>query len=71
MISSSVFDSAISIVDQIQSGNVSPDIATISELVSNSAIHSQTVNIATLALLVVWLTGIFDSYRIGHSQGKL
>jgi len=58
------------IVELILSGEVRPDIASVTELVTKSPTGSegQLLNIATAVLIIAWLVGIFDSYRVGRSQ---
>jgi hypothetical protein len=58
------------IVELIQSGEVQPDIASVTELITKSPTGSegQLLNIATAALVIAWLVGIFDSYRVGRTQ---
>ncbi len=58
------------IAELIQAGKVQPDIASISELITKSPAGSegQLLNIATTVLVVAWLIGIFDSYRVGRTQ---
>ena len=65
-------ESALRITDKIQSGEVPLDVATITELVSNSPTGADALllNIATVVLIVCWLIGIVDSYRVGHAQDK-
>ena len=61
------------IVDRIQSGEVAADIGTIVELFTEQAEGADipSVKIATTAIVVSWLIGIFDSYRIGRKKDKL
>ena len=61
------------IVDRIQSGEVAADIGTIVELFTEQAEGADmpSVEIATTAIVVSWLIGIFDSYRIGRKKDKM
>ena len=61
---------ALQIVDKIQSGEIQPDIAVITELVAKQPIgtEAQLTTIATAVLIIAWLVGIVDSYRIGRLQ---
>ncbi len=63
---------ALQIAEEIQSGEVQLDAATITELVSKQAIgtEAQLLNIAVAILLISWLIGIVDSYRVGRAQDK-
>jgi hypothetical protein len=60
---------AVQITDKIQRGEVELDVAAITELVSNHppGPEGQILSIATTALLVSWLVGIVDSYRVGRA----
>lgn len=62
----------LQIAEKIQSGEVQLDVATISELTSQQATGSdaQLLNIAAAALLISWLIGIVDSYRVGRALEK-
>ncbi len=61
---------ALKIAEKIQSGEVQLDTTTITELVSNQAAdtESQLMTIATLAIVICWLVGIIDSYRVARAQ---
>jgi len=65
-----IFEKALLISEQIQSGEIPLDVVAISELISKPlpGSEAQAYNIALLVLLISWLIGIADSYRIGHSQ---
>lgn len=61
---------ALQISEKIQSGEVPLDVATISELVSRqtTGTEAQLPNIAAAVLLVSWVIGIVDSYRVAKSS---
>ena len=63
---------ALQIAEKIQSGEVQLDSATITELVSNqgTAAEIQLLNIAAAVLVISWLIGIVDSYRVGRAEDK-
>ena len=63
---------ALQIAEEIQSGEVQLDAATITELVSKQATgtEAQLLNIAAAVIFVSWLIGIVDSYRVGRAQDK-
>ncbi len=63
---------ALQIAEKIQSGEVQPDVTTITELVSKQATGTEArlLNIAAVVLLISWLIGIADSYRVGRAQDK-
>jgi TM2 domain-containing membrane protein YozV len=60
------------VFEKIQSGEVALDAATITELVSNQTTGTETqlLRLATAALIISWLIGIVDSYRVGRAQEK-
>jgi hypothetical protein len=63
-----VTDQAYAIVEKIQNGDVQLDLIGITELVSkeSSGADIQLQNIAMLVLVVCWIVGIADSYRIAR-----
>jgi hypothetical protein len=63
---------ALQIAEEIQSGQVQLDVATITDLVSKQAPDTEAhlLNIAAAVLFISWLVGIVDSYRIGRAQDK-
>jgi hypothetical protein len=65
-------ENALRIVENIQSGNVPLDVTTITELVEkqSTGTESQLLNIATVTILLCWVIGIIDSYRVGLVQDK-
>lgn len=65
---SGMINKALELADKIKRGEIPPDIAVITELVSNqsSGAELQSLNTAMIILLVAWLVGIADSYRIGR-----
>ena len=67
---STAVERALQIVDKIQSGEIQPDVAVIAELIAKQPIgtEAQLTNIAMAALIIAWLIGIVDSYRVGRLQ---
>lgn len=65
-------EKALQITEKIQSGEVRMDAATIMEMVAKPATgaDAQLLDIAMGALLIAWLIGIVDSYRVGRAQDK-
>ena len=61
------------IAEKIQTGEVQLDATTITELVSqqSAGTDSQLLNIATLAIIICWVVGIIDSYRVGRARDKM
>ena len=68
-----VINQALEIADKIKSGELYPDLSVILELVSHQSVSTevQSINTSMVVLLVAWLVGIVDSYRIGKYQNKL
>lgn len=58
------------IVELIHAGEVQPDIASVTELITKSPTGSedQLLSIASTVLIIAWLVGIFDSFRVGRAQ---
>ena len=69
---SSAVEKTLQAYEKIASGEIQSDAASISELVMNQTTGGETVllRIATAALIISWLIGIFDSYREGRAQEK-
>jgi len=67
-----VIQRALTIVDRINSGDVSVESEAIAEIISNSinGVDSPMANISVIVLGACWLVGIIDSYRIGIAQEK-
>ena len=63
---------ATDIIYKIQLGEVQPDLISIMELVSKQSniTDTQSVNIATTSIIVCWVVGIVDSYRVARLQEK-
>lgn len=63
---------ALQVAEKIQTGEVGLDVATITELASNPATGGEAnlLNTAAMALVVSWLIGVIDSYRICREQDK-
>ena len=60
------------IADKIKSGEPSPDLSVILELLSHQSASAevQSINTSMVVLLVAWLVGVVDSYRVGWYQNK-
>ena len=69
---SNVVEKSLQIVEKIQSGVVPLNATTVSELLSKqtSGAEAQLLDVATVVIIVCWLVGIIDSYRVGGAQGK-
>ncbi len=61
---------AMHIVEQIKNGEMALDITKISESLTSAAVglDTQEVNIKMYAVIIIWLIGIIDSYRLGHEK---
>jgi hypothetical protein len=68
----SAMQRALQISASIQRGDVPLDIAAIAQLASQQAVGSDTqvLRMATTALLLAWLIGIIDAFRVGRAQDK-
>ena len=66
------FETALRISEQIQSGAVPIDMQAITELVSSQSSGADVMlqNLATAALIICWLFGIFDAYRVGRLRDQ-
>jgi uncharacterized membrane protein len=65
-------NTALEVVEKIQSGGIPLTTEAITELVSQQSSGSEeSTNIATIALLICWVIGIADSYRQGRAQEKV
>lgn len=60
---------ALAAVDRIERGEVSADMSSLTELATGSVSNSGSsiVDIAMIVLLVCWVAGIIDSFRIGRA----
>ncbi len=69
---SNVVDRAQQIVDKILLGEVPLDVMVIAELVSKqpTGADAEFLNYAWTALIIAWLIGIADSYRVSRGQEK-
>jgi hypothetical protein len=65
-------EKALKIAEQIQTSSTPLSIEEVSALVSQQVLQSevQQMNMALLALLVAWVIGIVDAYRLGVIQEK-
>jgi hypothetical protein len=63
-----VIKRAMAIVESLQRGEIPIDITVIRELITSqpSAAVTQQLEIATTILMITWIVGIVDSYRIGR-----
>lgn len=68
-----IFSEVMSVTDtviaQIQTGEISLDVAVISELITRT-VNYQALNIETNSLIIVWIIGVIDSYRLSRSEPK-
>lgn len=60
------------IIDQVQRGEVSADLATITELVHQQSVtDTESLSPALIILLVAWLVSIVEAYRVGKKVASL
>jgi hypothetical protein len=64
---------ALDIANQIQSGEIPPEVENISTLVSARSASTDYAYLGYVwpALISIWLIAIADSYRVGRHQDKL
>ena len=64
---------ALQIGEKIQRGEVQLDVAAITELISKqpTGTDAEFLNFAWIVLIISWLIGIADSYRVGRVQAKV
>ena len=72
LVISRTVERALQIFEKIQSGEVQPDVAAITELVTkqSSGTDANLLSIASAVLIIDFLIGIADSYRVGRAQDK-
>ena len=63
---------ALQITEIITRGDVELDITAITALILTqpTGTEAQFVSFASAVLIILWLIGIVDSYRVGRVQGK-
>lgn len=61
---------ALEIVDKLQRGEIQPDMAVITEMLSKQPAGTEAIliNFATAVLILSWIIGIVDAYRVGRFQ---
>lgn len=69
---SNLMSRAQDIIDKVQRGEVSTDLATITELVNQqSSTASDSLSPALIILLVAWLVSVVEAYRVGKKEASL
>lgn len=65
-------EESLRIVEQIQSGNIQLDESTIENMVSEQSggTDARILDISTDVLIICWLIGIIDSYRLGRIRDR-
>jgi hypothetical protein len=58
---------------KIQSGEMAYDVDKIAQTVTEklSGSDSQVINISALVIIICWIFGVIDSFRIGLKQDKI
>jgi len=61
-------DRAFQIVDKIQSGAIPPDVDAITQALAlqSGGAGTDLLNAATMLIVLCWIVGIVDSYRVGR-----
>ena len=72
VITSNLIDKAQKITDKILNGEIAIDVAAISaELTKQSNMaDAQQINTATAVIIIAWVIGVLDSYRLGLKEDK-
>ena len=72
LIVADILEKALTIVEKIERGEISPDVAAIAELLSRQPMgnESQLLDAALPVLVICWVIGIADSYRCGRALDK-
>jgi hypothetical protein len=69
---SNLFARAQDIIDKVQRGEMSADLATITEIVhQQSTIATGSLSPALIILLIAWLVSIVEAYRVGKKEASL
>jgi hypothetical protein len=69
---SNLMSRAQDIIEKVQRGEVSADLATITELVNQqSSTASDSLSPALIILLVAWLVSVVEAYRVGKKEASL
>ena len=62
-----LFNRAQEILEKIQSGEVSPDIASITNVVQQQSANTmESLSPALMILLISWLVSVVEAYRVGY-----
>ena len=69
----SIVEVAQQISVKIQSGEIPLDVTRIRESISQTLAGNdgQLINTSSLLLVIFWIVGIVDSFRVGRSQDKI
>jgi len=69
---SDLIEKAEHVVEQIENGKIPLDITAISESLTQSTVGvaAQELNVSMYLLVIIWLVGIVDSYRIGRIKNS-
>ncbi|MEH6456790.1 MAG: hypothetical protein V7749_10740, partial [Cocleimonas sp.] len=68
---STVLEITQNLTAKIERGEIPFDVAQITQLVSQQlSVDDQLITISTYGLVICWIVGIVDSYRIGRLQDK-
>ena len=72
IVAKTVFDTALDVAGEIESGSVAIDSGSMSQLVAKRSREAeQSTNVAVWVLMASWVIGIIDSYRVGRAQERL
>ena len=71
-LTSKSIEMALKIVEKIESGEVPADVAAITESLTQqtTGADAQTLDFASYTIMICWLVGIIDSYRVAYLRDK-
>ncbi len=72
LIAADILERALVIIEKIERGEISPDVAAIAESLSRLPVGNepQLLDAALPVLVICWVIGIADSYRCGRALDK-
>ena len=67
---SKITEQAMQAITQIENGSVSLDPVAINDLIisQQAGADGQLLNIATIAIIICWVVGMIDAYRVANQQ---
>lgn len=67
---SEIIMNALAVAEGINQGAINPDISAMVQLLTqfSEMKKMETINLSTAALLIAWITGIVDCFRISRNE---